>query len=123
MALGASGPQSPADALAGVPPPPVVVGRPLHDEDEDETAPHPRYSIAAYGCSREVYQGVGEDESSVYQGILRRGDPDPLRVHPRQDARSLDLVRRLRPEFSNASWSWSAQPEPLSEEDSDSDED
>ena len=151
MALEESGPppsHAGAPGVGGVPalptstPTPVVVGRlparasdRASDEDEGETVPHPRYSITAYGCSCGVYQVVGsEEESSVYAHILRQGDP--LREHPRQDARSRDLVRRMQPEFSAASLglymimapddrlpeSADAQPEPLSEE-SDEDED
>ncbi|PIL27971.1 hypothetical protein GSI_09915 [Ganoderma sinense ZZ0214-1] len=77
-------------------------------EDQDGLE-HPRYSIAAYGCSHSVYGVIKECDEDVYKSILCAGGA--LKEHPRQDEASLDLVRRQKPAFSteDVSWDWIAK--------------
>jgi len=63
---------------------------------------HPRYSIFAYGCTNTVYKVIGESDRSLYAYLL--ANRDFLDEHPRKDAASLNMVRRMKP-------FWSAGPQ------------
>ncbi|KAI0750683.1 hypothetical protein C8Q80DRAFT_1153427 [Daedaleopsis nitida] len=79
-------------------PQPSKRGRPRHD--------HPRYSIYVYGCSPTVYAIIDPSERTLYRATIR-GD-HLLGDHPRQDERSLSMVRHQKPFFAvgHASWNW-----------------
>ncbi|KAH7890621.1 hypothetical protein F5I97DRAFT_56076 [Phlebopus sp. FC_14] len=53
---------------------------------------HSRYSIRAYGCSDAAWKAVGNNVRS-YKHVF--GKDGLFDEHPRQDARSLDHVRRM----------------------------
>ncbi|KAI0753125.1 hypothetical protein C8Q80DRAFT_1150166 [Daedaleopsis nitida] len=79
-------------------PQPSKRGRPRRD--------HPRYSIYVYGCSPTVYAVIDPSERTLYRATIR-GD-HLLGDHPRQDERSLSMVRHQKPFFAvgHASWNW-----------------
>jgi hypothetical protein len=95
-----------ADAPSSLSKVEVAVGGVRRSARNADTAPkvHPRYSIFAHGCSREVY-GVVED-NDVYALLL--ASRDFLAEHPRNDAQSLDAVRRMKPFWTNGPqcYSW-----------------
>ncbi|KAI0714588.1 hypothetical protein C8Q76DRAFT_429914 [Earliella scabrosa] len=76
--------------------------------DMDEEHVHHRYSVLAYGCSPAVYGVVGEGDRALYKSVLRSGLLGALGHHPRQDATSLGLARKVSPFFGlgGGSWSW-----------------
>ncbi|EGO24869.1 hypothetical protein SERLADRAFT_415804 [Serpula lacrymans var. lacrymans S7.9] len=59
---------------------------------------HPRYNIFAYGCSSTVYRAIDGTDKNVLAKLLRIHDL--LAEHPRQDSRSLEAVRRMKPFWS-----------------------
>ncbi|KAF9510518.1 hypothetical protein BS47DRAFT_1383937 [Hydnum rufescens UP504] len=82
-------------------PRPESIAHPLRDV-------HPRYSIFAYGCSDEVYSGIGMGKWSI-SSMLERGF---LGEHPRRDPDSLLAVENLKPVWSAGlgSYRWIEEP-------------
>ncbi|KAI0744035.1 hypothetical protein C8Q80DRAFT_875155 [Daedaleopsis nitida] len=78
------------------------------DVSDDPLLPniHPRYGMYVCGFSPSVYAVVNEKERQRYQQVIRSGDL--LGRHPRQDAESLNAVRRQMA----GTWHWLELGEP-----------
>lgn len=65
-----------------------------------------RYQIFAYGCSPSVYRGIDEPRKASYALLL--SSRDFLGEHPRQDVKTLQAVRRMKPFWSGGddSYHW-----------------
>jgi hypothetical protein len=59
---------------------------------------HPRYSFFVYGCSNTMYKVINPSDRALYKFLL--GHRDLLDEHSRQDAQSLNAVRRMKPFWS-----------------------
>ena len=59
---------------------------------------HPRYGIFAYGCSNTVYADIHHSQHQGYQRLL--ATRKLLKDHPRNDERSLRVVKKNKPFFA-----------------------
>jgi hypothetical protein len=90
--------KKPAPSPPALPNTPSKVDIPKSGTHRHKRPDHPRYVIAAYGCSPTVYRGILEEQRAGFALLLR--SRDFLGEHARLNAHSIDALRQMKPFWS-----------------------